>query len=150
MEFVTDVLGASAKHIPLLAPAEYRFIFGGLTDYFRADAPGTFTEATNEVAAANRARGGKASAQEIRFIGTGISMQQCRFVEGADARHLAGLWRAQVFDLCGKPDWLREAEDALLLATWFRGEDETPAEGAEDFLARTADTPSDDEADPAA
>lgn len=141
-EFVSDIACAASKAIPALPPAEYTLLFDELSGHYDAvEEPGTFTDAVNAVSKRCRDRGGDISAQDVRFVATGISMQGYRFGEGdrIDATLLAGLWRVQVFDLCRDPDWLREPDDALLLATWFRASSETPEAGRDDFLRRTAD-----------
>ncbi|MEA3029644.1 MAG: hypothetical protein QOG13_969 [Sphingomonadales bacterium] len=137
-EFVTDLLGNASKPVPPLPPAEYSLIFDQLAAYYLQPEPGTFAHCIGSVVDVCRERGVDVSPQEIRFIATGISMQQYRFTEARDARHLASLWRAQVFDLCREPDWMREAEDAELLASWFHAADETVEQARDDFLARTA------------
>jgi hypothetical protein len=141
-DFLLDVmLSAGAKAPPALPPAHYREIFDALAAYYHREEPGTFSDCIASVAAYCEERGIDADAQEIRFIATGISMQQYRFADGADARHLAALWRMQVFYLCHEPDWLRDPEEAELLAEWLRATDETIDEAREDFLARTSDEP---------
>ncbi len=135
--FITDVLVTASKHIPILRPGDYSLIFDELAAYYQGDEPDTFTHSINTVAAVCRERGVDVTPQEVRFIATGISMQQYRFTEARDARHLASLWRAQVFDLCGEPDWMREPEEAERLADWFHARDESVEEGRDDFLART-------------
>lgn len=137
VEFVTDVLVTASKNIPILRPDDYSLVFDELAAYYRGDAPGTFTDSINAVADICRQRGVDVNPNEVRFIATGISMQQYRFTEACDARHLAALWRAQVFYLCGEPDWMREAEEAARLADWFRATGETVEEACDDFLART-------------
>lgn len=141
VDFVSDVAGAASKHIPLLRPSDYSMIFEALSDHYRHEEPGTFTEAVKAVAESCRARGGSVTDPELRFIATGISMQGYRFVEGADATHLASLWRVQVFELCGQPEWLRESEDAALLAAWIHAPGESEEEAKDDFLSRTAAPP---------
>jgi hypothetical protein len=136
-EFVTDVAQNARKPIPVLRPAEYAFVFEALAEHFQGEEPGTFTEAVNEVAESGRKRGFDTSAQEVRFIAAGISMQEYRFTEAAEASHLAALWRAQVFRLCDDPDWLLEPEEAALLVDWIHAEGEDPDEARADFLRRT-------------
>lgn len=149
-EFVTDVMGSATKAPPLLTPSDYSFIFDALAAYYRQEEPGTVADCINAVAAACAEGGVDATAQEIRFVATGISMQQYRFAEGAEAGELAALWRLQVFDLCREPDWMREPEDAELLASWFHASGETVADATEDFLSRTADEPTVESEEPAA
>jgi len=146
-EFVTDLLGSASKPIPPLPPAEYSLIFDELSAYYLGEEPGTLTNCINTVAEICRERGVDISPQEVRFIANGISMQQYRFTDARDARHLASLWRAQAFDLCREPDWMRDPEEAERLADWFHATDETVEEARADFLARTgggdADVPID-------
>ncbi|MEA3064681.1 MAG: hypothetical protein QOJ27_1127 [Sphingomonadales bacterium] len=136
-EFVTDIIQIARKPVPVLRPAEYRFVFGALAAHYQGDDPGTFTDAVNKVAASGREHGLNLSAQEVRFIATGISMQEYRFTEAAEPSHIAALWRAQVFRLCDDPDWLHEPEEAALLVAWFHSEGEDPEEARDDFLRRT-------------
>lgn len=136
-EFVTDIVQNARKPIPVLSPAEYSFVFGALAAHFQGDEPGTFTHGVNTVAESGRERGFDLSVQEVRFIATGISMQEYRFTEAADSSHLAALWRAQVFRLCDDPDWLHEPEEADLLVDWFHADGEHLDEAREDFLRRT-------------
>lgn len=138
-EIASDVLWTCEKPVPLLTPPGYALLFGELAAHYQSEDPGTFSQAIDAVAEACRAGGVDVGAQEVRFVATGISMQGYRFVDAVQARHLASLWREQVFDLCRQPDWMREPEKAALLAAWFRASDETEAEAMEDFLARTAD-----------
>ncbi len=141
-QFVFDVmLSAGAKAPPLLRPADYSLIFDELAAYYHQDDPGTFADCISSVASVCTQREIAATPQDIRYIATGISMQQYRFIEGADALHLAALWRAQVFDLCREPDWMREPEDAELLATWLHATGESVEGARDDFLARTGDEP---------
>ena len=139
-DFLLDImLSTGAKAPPALPPAHYSEIFDALAAYYHRDEPGTFSECIATVAAYCEERGIDADAQEIRFIATGISMQQYHFSEGADARRLAALWRMQVFYLCHEPDWLRDPEEAELLAEWLHATDESIEEARDDFLARTSD-----------
>lgn len=136
-EFVTDVAQAARKPVPILRPAEYTFVFEALGAYFQGEEPGTFTEAIGSVVEAAGAKGFDLNPHEVRFIATGISMQEYRFSEAADSAHLAALWRAQVFRLCDDPDWLRVPEEAALLVAWCHAEGEDPDHAQEDFLRRT-------------
>lgn len=136
-EFVTDILQVARKPIPRLRPSDYCFVFGALAAHYRGQEPGTFTHAVDSVAGACRERDMNITPQEVRFIATGISMQEYRFTDAAEAAHLAGLWRAQVFRLCDDPDWLHEPEEAGLLVEWFHAEGEDRDRAREDFLRRT-------------
>jgi hypothetical protein len=136
-EFVTDIAQNARKPIPILRPAEYAFVFGALAEHFQGDEPGTFADAVNEVSELGRKRGFDIGVQKVRFIAAGISMQEYRFTEAAEAAHLAALWRAQVFRLCGDPDWLHEPEEAALLVSWIHAEGEDLEDAREDFLRRT-------------
>jgi hypothetical protein len=140
-EFVTDLLwcGRAAKYVPLLRPAAYSIIFDELAKHYRQDEPGTLAHAIDMVSNACRSRGAEVSAQAVRSVTTGITMQQYRFSAASEADDLAALWRVQVFDLCDQPDWMREPEEALRLARWFHATEEAPQAGRDDFLARTAD-----------
>ncbi|HEX6375697.1 MAG TPA: NYN domain-containing protein [Allosphingosinicella sp.] len=139
-EFVGDVLwcGRAAKHVPLLPPALYCMIFDELAKHYRQNEPGTLAHAINTVSEACRSRGAEVSAQAVRSVATGITMQQYRFSAASDANELAALWRAQVFDLCEEPDWMRETEEADRLAGWFHATGEPLEAARDDFLARTA------------
>lgn len=145
-EFVTDIVQNARKPIPVLRPVEYEFVFGALAAHFQGEEPGTFTRGVNEVAESGREQGLDLSVQDVRFIATGISMQEYRFTEAADASHLAALWRAQVFRLCDDPDWLHEPEEAALLFAWFHARGEALDEAREDFLRRTGGEADDDQA----
>jgi NYN domain len=147
VEFVTDILQIARKPIPLLRPAEYSFVFGALAAHYQDEEPGTFTHVVNTVAAECQERGINASAQEVRFIATGISMQEYRFTEAAEATQLAALWRAQVFRLCDDPDWLIDPEEAALLVAWFHAEGEDLEAARDDFLRRMGGETSEAEAD---
>lgn len=136
-EFVTDIAQNARKPVPILRPAEYAFVFGALAEHFQGGQPGTFTDAVNKITQSAPERGFDIGVQEVRVIVNGISMQEYRFTEGADARHLAALWRAQVFRLCDDPDWLHEPEEAALLVEWIHAEGEDFDAGREDFLRRT-------------
>lgn len=140
-EFVSDVAWSSAKPLPILRPGEFRIVFERLAAHFRSDEVGTFTEAIAAVTAACERAGVEVSANDIRFIATNISIQQYRFDEGRDAAHLASLWRLQVFDLCGEPDWMRDPDEAALLIAWCHADGESPDEAREAFLSATADAP---------
>lgn len=139
VEFVTDVLVAANRTLPLLPPPAYALIFDALAAYYNDD-PRSFSEAVSSVAATCAAHGVAVSANEVRFIANGISMQGYRFGPEADAANLAGLWRMQLFDLCGEPGWLREPEDAELLATWCRASTESIEAARDDFLARVGES----------
>lgn len=138
--FVSDVLwsGRASKHVPLLPPGVYSMIFDELAAHYRQDEPGTFTHAINTVSEACRDRGAEVTAQAVRSVATGITMQQYRFSEATEPADLAALWRMQVFDLCGEPDWMRQSEDAGRLVAWFHATDEALEGARDDFLARTA------------
>jgi hypothetical protein len=136
-DLVTDIEQAARKPVPMLRPADYCFLFEALASHYQGEDPGTFTHAINSVAERCREQGVDITATEVRFVATGISMQEYRFSEGADPAHLAALWRCQVYHLCGDPDWLQEPDQAARLAYWFHGPDETPEAGGEDFLRRT-------------
>ncbi|HYI38826.1 MAG TPA: NYN domain-containing protein [Allosphingosinicella sp.] len=150
-EFVTDIAQNARKPVPILRPAEYAFLFETLAEHFQGDEPGTFTDAVNAVAGSARERGFDIGVQDVRFIAAGISMQEYRFTEAADAPHLAALWRAQVFRLCGDPDWLIEAEEAALLVDWIHSEGEDPDEARQHFLRRAGGgaSPEEEEEEPA-
>jgi hypothetical protein len=150
-DFVLDVMvSAGAKAPPLLHPADYGLIFDELAAYYHRDEPGTFADCLKTVAEECGKNGLEMKAQDIRFIATGISMQQYRFAEGANAHHLAALWRVQVFDLCHEPDWMREPEEAELLAAWLHARGESIEEARDDFLVRTSDEPGVETTEPAA
>jgi hypothetical protein len=140
-EFVSDVLwcGRASKHVPVLRPPAYSMIFDELTNHFRQDDSGTLTQAISTVSEACRSRGVEVTAQAVRSVATGITMQQYRFNAATNANELAALWRAQVFDLCDEPDWMREPDEAERLAAWFHATDESLQAARDDFLARTAD-----------
>lgn len=140
-EFVSDVLwcGRASKHVPLLRPAAYCAIFDELADHYRQDDSGTLTHAINAVSEACRRRGVDVTAQAVKSVATGITMQQYRFSAATEANELAALWRAQVFDLCEEPDWMREPDEAERLAAWFHATGESLEAARDDFLARTAD-----------
>jgi hypothetical protein len=95
--------------------------------------------AINAVSEACRGSGADVSAQAVRSVATGIIMQQYRFSDATNSADLAALWRVQVFDLCGEPDWMREPEEAARLAAWFRATGEGVEAARDDFLVRTAD-----------
>jgi hypothetical protein len=137
-EFVRDVIATAGKPIPPLPPAVFTLVFETFAASYR-DEQQTFHAAVKSVAAACAAAGFEVTPQEVRFIGTGISMQGYRFGPDADPVLLASLWRMQIFELCGEPDWLREPEDAELLAHWCRAESELVGQARDDFLARSAD-----------
>lgn len=140
-EFVSDVLwcGRASKHVPLLRPPVYSLIFDELANHYRQDEPGTLSHAINTVSEACRRRGVDVTAQAVRSVATGITMQQYRFSAATEANELAALWRAQVFDLCEEPDWMREPKEAERLAAWFHATGEPLPAARDDFLARTAD-----------
>jgi hypothetical protein len=137
-DFVADVANAAHRPIPMLSPAVYSVIFDAFAAYYRGQ-PQSFYDAVASVAAACGAAGYAVAQQDIRFIGTGISIQGYRFGSDADPRMLAGLWRLQLFDLCDAPEWMREDEDPVLLATWCHASNETTEQARDDFLARTAE-----------
>jgi hypothetical protein len=150
-EFVLDVMvSAAAKAPPALPPTHYSAVFDALADYYRQEEPGTFSQCIESVAATCAERGIEAGAQDIRFIATGISMQGYRFEDGGDAEQLASLWRTQVFYLCREPDWMRDPEQALLLAEWLHATGEDIERAKEDFLTRTGDEPASEAAEAAA
>jgi len=136
-EFVDDVLRTAGKPIPVLRPTEYSAVFAALAAHYRGDEPGTLTDAVNAVADACRADGLTVTPLEVRFIATGIIMQEYSFDEAADPSRLAALWRAQVFRLCDDPDWLHEPADAALLAYWCHADGESLDDARDDFLRRT-------------
>lgn len=140
-EFVSDVLwcGRAAKHVPLLRPPAYRMIFDELANHYRQGNQGTLSHAIDTVSEACRSRGVDVTAQAVRSVATGITMQQYRFSAATEADELAALWRAQVFDLCEEPDWMREPDEAERLALWFHATGESLRAARDDFLARTAD-----------
>jgi hypothetical protein len=136
-EFIEDVLRTAAKPIPVLRPAEYSVVFSALAAHYGKDGTGTLNDAVTAVAEACRARELAITAMEVRFIATGIIMQDLRAEEAAEPKHLAALWRAQIFRLCRDADWLHEPEDAALLAYWCHADGEDLDEAREDFLRRT-------------
>jgi hypothetical protein len=136
-EFIEDILRTAAKAIPVLRPAEYSMVFSALAAHYGKDGTGTLNDAVTAVAETCRARKFAITAMEVRFIATGIIMQDPRGEEAAEPKHLAALWRAQIFRLCHEPDWLHEPEDAALLAYWCHADGEDLDEAREDFLRRT-------------
>jgi hypothetical protein len=151
-DFAADLAHAAHRPVPMLPPGAYTTIFDAFAAYYRG-APQSFYDAVAVVAGACAEAGFAVSEHEIRFIGTGISMQGYRFGPDADPVLLASLWRLQVFDLCGEPEWMREEGDPELLAAWCHASGETIEAAREDFLAKTADEDSvrpDEQADPSA
>jgi hypothetical protein len=138
-EFVTDVLQTASKPIPLLRPGEYSRVFAALAAHYKSEEPGTLADAVNLVAETCSAAGVDVTAQEVRFIATGLLMQEYRFTDAAEPAELAALWRVQVYRLCRNPDWMLEPEDAALLAHWFHASGEAMDEARDDFLRRTSD-----------
>lgn len=136
-DFVADVANSAQRPIPMLPPAVYTIVFDAFAAYYRGQ-PQSFFDAVASVAAACGAAGHAVAQQDIRFIGTGISIQGYRFARDADPRMLASLWRLQLFELCDAPEWMREEDDPLLLATWCRASGETIEAARDDFLAQTA------------
>jgi hypothetical protein len=149
-DFVTDIVLSAKKPVPLFAPREYSLILHEIAAYFQGEAPETLTECAAAVAQACERQGVKATESEIRFVAIGISMQQYRFDEARDAAHLAALWRVQVFYLCGEPEWMREPEEAALLARWLHAEEESIEAARDDFLRRTGEEPLPEQPAPAA
>jgi hypothetical protein len=137
-DFVADVANAAQRPIPMLPPGVYTIIFDAFAAYYRGQ-PQSFYDAVASVATACGAAGFAVAQQDIRFIGTGISIQGYRFGPDADPATLASLWRLQLFDLCDAPEWMREDEDPMLIATWCHASGETIEAARDDFLDQTAE-----------
>ncbi|MEY2925781.1 MAG: hypothetical protein RL367_258 [Pseudomonadota bacterium] len=138
IDFVDDVLHLQEKRIPFYAPDHYTIVFDCLATAFRAT-PTVFNDAILAATALCESKGVGISAQEMRFVATGVRLQGLTYDEETDANDIARAWRLNVWGLCGEPDWMREDSEATYLATWFHGPGETIADGAFDFVDRTSD-----------
>lgn len=131
--FVLAIMRNAAKKFPLRSPETYRFVFDQLAAYYNDD-PKDFADAIAEVIAAAAREKIELLPYDVRFIGSGIELQGYKLDRGASPRLLAQLWRLNIFDLCGQPDWLENAEDAAFLVNWFHANEEDLDAAAEEFL----------------
>ncbi len=131
--FVLDIMRNSAKKFPLRSPETYSFVFDQLAAYYN-DEPKDFADAIAEVIAAAAREKVELLPYDVRFIGSGIEMQGYKLDRGATPRLLAQLWRLNIFDLCGQPDWLEDPEDAEFLVRWFHGNEEDLQAASDEFL----------------
>jgi hypothetical protein len=135
--FVQDVLRLQTKRIPVFSPQEYSKIFDVLADAFNANHV-SFNDAINDAADRCKKQNIDISPQEVRFMATGIRMQRYELGGNSVAIEIAQVWRENIWEICEEPEWMREYEEALLLATWFHSSTESPEDGARNFIARTA------------
>lgn len=132
-DFAFDILSTSSKKMPFRSPETYSCIFNQLAEYYN-DEPQDFADAIKYVTEKCRAKNIDVLPNDIRFIGTGISHQQYKLDRGATPRLLAALWRLNVFELCGSPDWLEDQENASLLVDWFHAPEEDLAAATAEFI----------------
>jgi len=132
-DFVVDIV--EAAKIPLLKPSEYTAVFEALVQAWNSN-PQTFSDGINLATKICKDAAVKISAQQVRFIAQGISMQGVMLSGDMDPNALAGAFRENVFELSDSPDWLLEPEKVSHLAFWIKGANETVAEASQDFLRR--------------
>ncbi|MBK8630872.1 MAG: NYN domain-containing protein [Sphingomonadales bacterium] len=131
--FVFDIMRNAAKKFPLRSPETYSFVFDQLAAYYNDD-PKDFADAIAEVIAAAALEKIELLPYDVRFIGSGIELQGYKLDRGVSPRLLAQLWRLNIFDLCGQPDWLENPEDADFLVSWFHANEEDLQAASEEFL----------------
>lgn len=135
VEFVKDVFERDSR-IPFLTPDAYAALFAALEKAF-ADGAETLSEAVAAAVALCREQNHEIGAQDVRFIVHGVSSQGCTLDDTSTAADFASAWRVNVWEMCGEPDWMREPDEAAMLATWFHAPGESLESGIDDFIATT-------------
>jgi NYN domain len=134
-DFVFDILETAGRGIPLISPQAYTVAFESLAKAFNGDT-NTLIEGINQAISLAQIGGHEISTSDMRYIASGVSMRGYHLDgEGLkNAMQIASKWRVNIYELCQRPEWLGEADDATLLGTWFHSQNETVADARRDFL----------------
>lgn len=122
--------------VPLLSPATYQALFDTAIEEWKSDGL-TYTERVKNTHEKCLILGHKLTAQQIRFVLKGASLQGQPITATRQAREISSAFRSHIFQTCGTPDWMLEAAEARRLATWIRASDETIDEAASALVSQS-------------